>query len=301
MMMQGNHLQEKFLEDFTKQLFPSSQASENQKLFCKLRFHPQHWDKGHTQVVERLNELLNGSFPNQNISGTLQQVVKKIKERWGDVMEADGVDIELLHGDRGRPSQQEDSKSPWKTAYHWLWEIEFPRRGWQLAKDMAGCAMDELQMIPFNQLEAMQERERGLDLDEIESAEDTIEKGERYGLEIKFLQQEGYLLLVNEGTSPEKYCICPSRAYHLQPQLSLQESLYLPGRNASAKSLRFTEVGDEYFLAIVTDKPLNLSWVRPDGDARDLAIDDQRMREIFQQLGRLERCQVFYKKFAVRD
>lgn len=215
-------------------------------------------------------------------------------------MKADGVPLELLHRDRGWKPQREDDRYPWEMVYHWLWEIDFPRRGWELAKEMAACAMDELQMIPFNQFEAMLEGHKGLDLDEIESGEDTIQKGERYGLEIDF-PQDGYLLLLNEGTSGDKYCICPSRAYHIQPQLLEKEPLYLPRRGALAKSLRFTEVGDEYFLAIVTDKHLKLSWVRPDGDAKDLAIDDQRMREIFQQLGRLECCQVFYKRFAVRD
>jgi hypothetical protein len=55
----------------------------------------------------------------------------------------------------------------------------------------------------------------------------------------------------------------------------------------------------KYFLAIVTEQPLSLSWIRPDSHPKDIVVDDKRLNEIFKLLGQQHNCQVFYKKFAV--
>ncbi len=144
---------------------------------------------------------------------------------------------------------------------------------------------------------------RNLDLSDIpDVTEGTIRKGERYKLQVD-LQSEGYLLLINEGVNGEKYCICPSRAFALPEPLFLRSSLYLPLEEASAKNvgLRFNAVGNEYFLAIVTEQPLSLSWVRPDSHPRDIVVDDKRLKEIFKLLGNQPNCKVFYKTFVVTD
>ncbi len=79
--------------------------------------------------------------------GTLGEVIAKIKDRLGDKMEADGIALDLLQRKKGREPHHPNSKAPWEIIYQWLWEIEFPRRGWELAKEMATSAMAELQMI----------------------------------------------------------------------------------------------------------------------------------------------------------
>jgi len=65
--------------------------------------------------------------------------------------------------------------------------------------------------------------------------------------------------------------------------------------------LRFNAVGEEYFLAIVTEQPLSLSWVRPDSHPKDIVVDDKRLHEIFKILGQQQNSQVFYKTFVVAD
>jgi hypothetical protein len=100
---------------------------------------------------------------------------------------------------------------------------------------------------------------RNLDLEGIPDViEGTIRKGERYKLQVD-LRSEGYLLLINEGVMGEKYCICPSRAFALPEPLFLRSPLSLPLEEAIAKDvgLSFKAVGEEYFLAIVTEKPLS--------------------------------------------
>ena len=77
----------------------------------------------------------------------------------------------------------------------------------------------------------------------------------------------------------------------------------LPVEEAIAKNvgLSFKAVGDEYFLAIVTEHPLSLSWVRPDSHPKDIVVDDKRLHEIFKLLGQQSNCYVFYKNFVVTD
>lgn len=79
--------------------------------------------------------------------------------------------------------------------------------------------------------------------------------------------------------------------------------MYLPLEEAIAKNggLSFKAAGEEYFLAIVTEQPLSLSWVRPDAHPKDIVVDDKRLQEIFKLLGKQPNSQVFYKTFEVID
>jgi hypothetical protein len=295
MVSPENCLQEKFLEDLTEQLFPSRQYSEVQKLCFQLRFHPSNWNNvEHSQIAAQISKQLNGGFSESSINPTVGEVVKKIKEKFEAQMQADGVEIEKLNPGRGKPKE-----SPWEIVYKWLWETEFPRRGWQLSKKMAACATEQLQMKPL----VVTDGNRNLDLEGIpEVTEGTIRKGKRYKLQVD-LRSEGYLLLINEGVNGEKYCICPSRAFALPEPLFLATPLYLPLEEAIARNvgLSFKAVGEEYFLAIVTEQPVSLSWIRPDSNPRDIVVDDKRLHEIFKLLGKQHNSQVFYKTFVVTD
>jgi hypothetical protein len=239
MVSPANCLQEKFLEDLTKQLFPPHQHSEVQKLCFQLRFHPSNWNNvEHTQIAAQISKQLNGGFSESSINPTVGDVVKKVKDKFEAQMQADGVEVEKLNPGRGKPKE-----SPWQIVNKWLWEIEFPRRGWQLSKEMAVCAIEQLQMKPM----VAADGNRNLDLEGIpDVTEGTIRKGEGYKLQVD-LQSEGYLLLINEGVNGEKYCICPSRAFALPEPLFLATPLYLPLEEAIARDvgLRFKAVGDE--------------------------------------------------------
>jgi hypothetical protein len=295
MVSPANCLQDKFLEELTEQLFPPRQHSEVQKLCFQLRFHPSNCNNvEHTQIAAQISKQLNGGFSESSINPTVGDVVKKVKDKFETQMESDGVEIEKLNPGRGKPKE-----SPWQIVYKWLWETEFTRRGWQLSKEMAVCAIEQLQMKPMVGADG----NRNLDLEGIPDViEGTIRKGERYKLQVD-LQSEGYLLLINQGGNGEKYCICPSRAFTLPEPLFLRSPLYLPVEEAIARNvgLSFKAVGEEYFLAIVTEKPLNLSWVHPDSKPRDIVVDDKRLYEIFKLLGKQHNSQVFYKTFEVID
>lgn len=292
----ANCLQEKFLEDLTEQLFLPRQHSEVQKLCFQLRFHPSNWNDKHSQIADKISKKLNDGFSKGSIYPTVTDVVKKVKDKFEVQMQADGVDTEkLIRVQQGTPSASEES--PWQIVYKWLWETEFPRRGWQLSKEIAIYADEQMQMQPL----VTEEDFRDLDLsDNPDVGERTIQKGKEYRLQVN-LQQSGYLLLINQGVSGSKYGICPSWRYNPDCQLLSSIPMAVPNEKGLAKFLRYNAVGDEYFLAIVTEKPLKLSWVRPDSKPNDIAINEGRLDEIFKQVGQEQNCQVFYKTFEVID
>ncbi|MCT7982249.1 DUF4384 domain-containing protein [Laspinema sp. A4] len=284
----ANSLQERFLNDFVDQVIKPN-GSDRQRLCCRLRFYPLNKRKKNARLATTIEDELNIIFPSTNMPGTLGEVITKIKDRFGDKMAADGIALDLLQGTIGGKEQPPDSKAPWEIIYQWLWEIEFPRRGWELAKEMATSAMAELQMIDPKKVDR--------DL-VVNVAKATIRKGEEYALLVDFPHQ-GHLLLINQGVSGKRYCLCPSLAFSVETQVTPDKKLHIPGIKALASSLQYQEMGNEYFLAILTEHPVKLSWVNPDSEPADILVTDERLREIFQEVGRQWNARVFSKKFEV--
>ncbi|AFY80311.1 hypothetical protein [Oscillatoria acuminata] len=284
-------LQERFLNDFVDKVLPED-GSETQRLCCGLRFHPLNKKKRSSNLTETIQKELKIEFPSTNMPATLGEVIKKIKERFGDAMQADGVPVDLLTGTRGRQRQYPDAKSPWQIIYEWLWEIEFPRQGWKLGQEMATYAIEELQMIE------LQNGDRDICLNNVAKTPATIHKEKKYALQVDF-PHSGHLLLINQGVSGKRYCLCPSLAFSLETQVVPEKKLHIPGIKALASALQYMDMGSEYFLAILTENPVNLSWVHPESNPNDILVTDERLQEIFKQVGRQWNAQVFYKKFEV--
>lgn len=285
-------LQEEFLNNFTNDVIPSL-GSDNERFCCWYRFHPKHRNIRNTDLAVKINEeALNKSFT-QNIEQCLGNVIKKIILRFGEKMEADGIALDLLPRTRGRQPQHPDYKAPWQIIYQWLWEIEFPRQGWKLAQETATYAMEKLQMIDLKKPYTFPPRDICVNVPKA-----TIHKGEKYYLQINFPHQ-GHLLLINQGVSGKRYCLCPSLAFSVETQVTPDTKLHIPSIKALASSLQYQDMGNEYFLAILTENPVKLSWVNPDSEPADILVTDERLQEIFQEVGRQWNAQVFSKKFEV--
>jgi hypothetical protein len=287
----NNCLIDGFLSQRQKQLFPRHNASEPQKVCFILRFHPRNRDKPNSEVATDINKQLNNSFVSTSMSATVAEVIKKAEKLWGEAMQADGVDLALLHRERGWTPQPGDEWYPWQIVYKWLWEVEFPRQAGDIAGEIAQCGMKEFQMVKL-------EDNRIIDFSKIPDCEESLEQQQDYLLKIN-LSQAGYLLLLYEDADEEMYCLCPSQAYYLDGIVFADKAVNLPHLDALAPPLTFTEAGEEHFRAILTTQPLGLSWVRPD-NSKDFKVDAGRLTEIWQAVGRQEKALVFYKNFVVR-
>jgi hypothetical protein len=94
-------------------------------------------------------------------------------------------------------------------------------------------------------------------------------------------------LLINETVEGNFYLFSPSRAFAYVPYTKLSEGLRLPPSEGLARFFQYDAVGDEYFLAIVTEQPIELSWVNGESDPTDV------------KLGQQGNSEVFYKRFKV--
>jgi len=295
-----NTLQQKFIEQIAGELFPGRRHSEAQKLCFQLRFHPLYREENHEKIAQRISDKLKGGFTESSIAPTVSDVVQKLRGKFEENMQADGVPVDRLNAGKGRPQDI----SPWEIVYNWLWQTEFPRRGWELSKQIAACALEELQMQPVAEDRRLdlKDAERDWEDDIPEVCGNTIQKGKPYRLQVE-LQQQGCLLLINQGVSGTKYLLCPSKAYAPDCKIGAAAPMALPQKEALQKTpLTFNAVGDEFFMAIVTEQPLKLSWVRPESNPNDeIAISEERLREIFQKVAQQPSCQVFYKTFAVAE
>lgn len=289
-----NSLQKQFLNDFTDKVMWRAR-SDSQRECCQLRFHPQNNGKPNTDIAKQIGKQLNGGFATTNMPATLAAVVEKIKKQFGEEMTADGVDVGQLQRERGWKPKNPEEFYPWQVIYRWLWDVKFPREGWELATRLATCGMEQFQMVDIGDIGKIR---RELDLGEIPNRDETIVKDKKYALVVN-LDAAGYLLLLNRSSKGNYFCLSPSQAFQPRGECQPRQLLYVPDDDGLAKSLKFQDEGEEYFLVILTEKPLHLSWVRPDGNPRDFKVDESRFREIFQQIGRQWNGRVFYKQFEV--
>jgi hypothetical protein len=146
---------------------------------------------------------------------------------------------------------------------------------------------------------------RGLNLGEDVILKDNghcIKLKESYQLHINLLSRDKYLLLINESVEGEFYLISPSKAFADIPYTILSEGLYLPpddDKKERAPFFRFNTIGNEYFLAIVTEQPIELSWIKLESDPRDIILNQERLEEIFIKIGQQSNSEVFYRLFKV--
>ncbi|MEL7417675.1 MAG: DUF4384 domain-containing protein [Cyanobacteria bacterium J06555_3] len=300
MTTQLNCLQEEVLKQLSKSISSQQRLSEIQELCFLLRFNPQFKDLTHANIASRINKKQEGDFQEEGINRTVSAVAKKVCRTFKTEMITDGVELNSIESEGSRKAGSPGNhSSPYKLVYDWIWSKKFPRVAWELSKDViAQWADQQIQMIPIakERIEG-----RGFSFDEIPDNDLNIQLGERYRLQVN-LGMKGNLLLINEDKNGHKALICPSKAFAPSSQLSPTEAMYLPpdeDNRYRARSFRFEEEGEEYFLAIVTEQPLELSWIKPDLDPKDIYLNPIRLKEIFTKIGKQGNSRVFYKRFVV--
>lgn len=279
----NNLLQQNFLEVILQKLnFKAGIAS----CLFKLRYNPENQNLTLTEIAQRIIKSEKLVFEESGVNPIAARVTKRIIEIFQQEMQQDYIDI------FANPSYQ--------LTYRWLWEKNFPRMARSLAKNIANCAMSEIKMV---EIETGRETRR-FDIDE-EVPDDNhhcIQLGKRYRLQMNFPYIGKSILVINEDGEGNNFLVCPSKAFAEVPYTLLSACLQLPPDDTKpgrAKSFKFITTGEEYFLVLVTEKPIELSWVNCESPAKDIQLNQQRMDEIFIKVGQQSNSQVFYKRFQV--
>jgi hypothetical protein len=215
----------------------------------------------------------------------LKEIIRALVDTFEAPMIKDKVDLEYLK------SNEPGTNKKYPLVYDWLWENYYPRwlleQQWQKLVAKADKTDDWLQV----QLTPV-ERDVRLPI------QATIPVNSDIFLLVKWNGENRYLLLLNKGTSGKKLCFCPSQYFAPSGELS-QQGMSLPPTGAKAKSIVFEDAGKEHFLGIVMEKPLDLAWLRPNGQEPVPALDAGRFNELLEKLEQQGNWQMFYKSFEV--
>lgn len=281
-------VEEKFLEAIAKDHLSST--TPVRKLLFQLRFdpkfHPQKVKEGliNKQIYSMVKEQLpkDSSLP----TGTdLKFLIRTLADAFEAQMLQDGVDVEFLK------SKEQGKDGKWLVLYDWLWEKYFPRwlleQQWQELISKADRVDDWLQVTPA---------ERDLRIPQASKSIAPLKT--EVNLRVNLKLANCYLLLLNQGTNGNKYCLCPSKGFAPSGDLSEQE-MYLPQMGAMSPSMVFEEVGKEHFIGIVMEKPLELLWLRPNDGEPVPSLDANRLKELWENLEQQGNWQLFYKSFDV--
>ncbi len=281
-------IQDEFLKRIGEQLYPRQKETYEEICF-PLRWHPQNATQDQGSIQKEMEKQLNGKI--NGISQTISRVAYQICEIFDQEMIADGFTVEKI-GQRGQPTN--NSSSPYRVTYKWLWEKKFPRMAWDLAKETAFPVKDEMEMIPYEEPIPKNDRIITTNIPK----EETLQKEKDYRLKLN-LPHTGYLLLINETADGEKFLISPSKAFAEIPFCRLSQPLFLPPDHDRHRAPLAFSTEKEFFLAIVTAQEIKLSWINEDYRNEDVDLNDQRLFEIFQEVGHLPDFQVFQRTFRI--
>ena len=118
--------------------------------------------------------------------------------------------------------------------------------------------------------------------------------------QIKFevnLERDGYLVLLEKGTSGQMWCLCPSFVAP-QPQLSAGP-VQLPQEKGRVKYFTLTgDGGREEIVALIAKEPPPLDWL-PKGDQPPLELNKDHLNDLLSYLNPGPDCQVWYSDYMV--
>ncbi|WP_199246525.1 DUF4384 domain-containing protein [[Phormidium] sp. ETS-05] len=118
--------------------------------------------------------------------------------------------------------------------------------------------------------------------------------------QIKFevnLERDGYLVLLEKGTSGQLFCLCPSFVAP-QPQLSAGP-VQLPQETGRVKYFTLTgDGGREEIVALIAKEPPPLDWL-PKGDQPPLELNNDHLNDLLSYLNPGPDCQVWYSDYMV--
>jgi hypothetical protein len=272
-----------FLEDIATNIFPET-ASDVQKLCFWLRFHPDNRELENTKIAGLIKTELNGGFSESSINPILGDVIKKIKDKCGAQMQADGIDIAKLTPGRGKPKE-----APWKIVCDWF------RMKW-IWQTLVEKADKHCEWIDF----LNPELRNGIVIPQPRQQRQLQVKAP-YLMRIELQHSSRNLLLLNQGWTT-KYVLTPSIAFAPKWQLD-GKPMWIPQDGSILqeynKGIEFDTPGKEEFVGIVLDEDLDFDWLDLREDNHAPTWDETRLSELWSYLECKENWQVFYQCFEV--
>lgn len=296
-------LVKEYLEYISQQIFPGNVRPEFQYWTFIERFNPNNFDIKSTEIAEALEHREGKESYTSGFNQHLKEVIKKINRQFPDELERDGVTQQHLglgqKGNPGRPTS--NAKSPWQTAYQWLWEIKYYRwlqdYIWENWKQRAPTNVEWIQFCDRPPEYAA----KGMKIPQ-PLPKQTIPINTPLSLRINLDSLGSYLLLFNRGSDERgnttQYLVTPSQAFAPSYQL-VEKSTLIPRQDAMCQDIQFDTVGKEEYIGIIIDKAVNLPWLNPDPENPVLEWQGKHLEQIWELLQAQDKWRVFYRDFNI--
>lgn len=295
----------KFLNDIAAELKNQPKFLIREEVFFPLRY-----DKNRSVTVQDI-EIAQELMPKDSrlgrgdyltsIGTTSQNVRRAITNQYKEEMEKDGVNVALLlNGQQGQ-------RGTWREAYNWLWNHKYLRwldeKGWQILQEKAQQNPQWLQFLTEAEMAGMKRLPTlRVPSSSVQAIPATIPANEPLWMAVN-LEYTNYQLLLISRSEDGKYLLCPSFGYAINSLLG-DPPILLPQKDSFAAQTEqrflFEKVGSEEFLAVTLEKPLSLPWLNPSEKEALPELNAERMKELFDQLGKQENWKVFYQSFEVQ-
>ena len=283
-----------FLDDINQQLFPQNFTDKHlrERIFFPLRFQRRKSQPSHLEIAKQMSqtEPLQGVNCQTSINTTVQNVIRRLVEVFGEEMANDGVNTApLIKGQRGKKGASD-------VVYQWLWEDKFPRWQlnsiWQRLVKLADSPADWIRFTPVNP------GDRKLVVPVGKTREQPV-----IGVNIPSMMHidlecdAGHLLLLNRG-GESQYVMCPSAAFAPRNRLT-GETILMPQLGAMCEDMTFDSLGKEEFLGIVVNRWLEFPWLDVNEEEPAPIWDTERLHQLWVNLEGEENWRGFYQAFEV--
>lgn len=300
--------QVKFLKDIAAELKTQSGFNLREEVFFPLRYDknlPVTFQQ--VQIAQEMSQdsrIGKGDYVT-SIGTTAQNVVQAMVNIYKEEMEKDGVNVDiLLNGKKGQ-------RGSWREVYFWLWSHKYLRwlddNGWKILYEKAKSPPNWLQFLTEEEMRSVQRGTRAVILPPpppaVKKITPTIPVEQSLWMVIDLEFNNSQLLLLNRSQDGE-FLLCPSSAYAPHPIID-KPPILLPQKDSwadqdeSKTNFKFGKLVKEEFLAIALEKPVSLPWLIPCEEEALPEWNAERIKELFEQLDKQDKWQVFYQSFEV--
>ncbi len=276
-------------EEFLKAMATRYQFAGKTYLVFMERFRDKNSNALDKDIAQYLEvELLEGTNEGANPATIMRDRLKVICQKFAEA----GCDFNG-NSDKGR----------WKIAKCWLREVVYPE--WLKNHPLVPLTCEQLwqqlwhKATENRQLKLLVPQLEGLEMGTAEMTESdllAVRLGSRVKLEVS-LDRDGYLLVLEKGTSGKIWCLSPS-GFAPEPYVS-GGRVILPMRGSRHQSFHITgKTGEEEIVAVIAKTIPLLDWLPNKGDPL-LQVGVEHLQGLFGYLRQHPDCLLLRMAYRV--
>lgn len=294
-------LQQDFMQSIADTVFGETFKEEKptEKRCFLHRFDPENQFSKNKEIAKSIKEDMKGGYCLETMARTLRETINALVNQYEAEIKTDGINPESWI------NRKPGEKGAWPEVYDWLWNHQYLRwleaNSWQILQDQAKSTANWLNFKTTEEIAALPETKCPSLRMPPADTKPTISANKHLWMVVDLDFANSQLLLLNRSEQG-KCLLCPSFGYAKNAAIQ-KPPILLPQEDSWAGQTQqkfiFNELGQEEFLAIVLDQPLDLPWLTPRQEEAIPQWTAERIKELFEKLEQQDNWQVFYQSFEV--